>query len=884
MFKKVIGLLASVVLALSSGAAVFADSNTAASDTYNADDSQTTELDDNYSDDSDDIGDINAETPDNGYDGDIVEYALENEDPGYGKYLESLEQAQQPKQQMLGAARTIGYTNNSLIHNPRFANADKVWGIDVSYFQYDIDWEKVKAAGIDFAIIRVGYRGYGTGGQLVLDYKFNTYIEEALDAGLEIGVYFYTQAISPAEAREEADFVYKYIKDYDIDLPVYFDIESVDFDTGRLDSANLNKTQKTALVTSFCDRMEQYGYTSGVYANMNWLTYEIDGDALGEKYPVWLAHYTTQTNYSGEYNTWQFTGSGRIDGINTAVDIDVDYRDGNRVGDIRNFSLNANESGSAELTWDKVYGAEKYEVFRYNSNTKAYTRLASTAANSYTVTLLQGNNYAYCVRAVKTHEGKTVYGNYSELIYASKNQVSGITCKTDTNSVTLTWQAVSGAGHYEIYRSSSINGTYTKYSTVSSTEFKNTGLKSAAFYSYKVRPVFGSGSSATYGVMSNAADAVTKPEKASVPKHNSSTSNSVNVSWNAVSGANGYQVGIYNSSTKSYTVKTTVSSGTRSYNITGLSSASSYRVSVRAYVEYNGIREYGAYASYKTCGTAPDAPTEVYATVTPTSLSLKWNAVNGADSYTVYRKTGNTYNSVGTTSATSISVSRPTGSGNATYCAKANVVINKKTLTSGYSNESTFGCSVPATPGFSSRSVSATSMKLTWKKDSSATGYRLYRYDPAKNTYVTVKTLSGASKNSYTVTGLSPKTQYRFKVKTFKKSTSSISWSKASAIYYATTAAVNAPVFSSAVAGRSSINLTWKKDPLASGYRLYRYDQAKDTYVTVKTISGANNNSYTVTGLAPSVQYRFKVKTYIKSDGQTLWSKASEIRYASTMA
>ena len=221
------------------------------------------------------------------------EYAKLHDDPQYGKYLKAKTLYNSLGENDFSALRSVGgtedgegmvslgkYSNNKLVHNSKFDDMDKIYGIDVSYFQYDIDWSKVKN-DVDFAIIRVGYRGYGESGDLVLDYKFKENIKEAKAAGLEVGVYFYTQAITPAEAREEADYVYKYIKNYELELPVYFDIESVDWDSGRLDNADLTVAERTKLCRAFCNRMISYGYESGVYANMNWLNNLIDGELLG---------------------------------------------------------------------------------------------------------------------------------------------------------------------------------------------------------------------------------------------------------------------------------------------------------------------------------------------------------------------------------------------------------------------------------------------------------------------------------------------------------------------------------------------------------------------------------------------------------------------------
>ena len=267
----------------------------------------------------------------NAFELNIEACAAGNDDPEYYKHIYSENDTDSSAvdkpviMSIASGSESVKYTNGTLIHAAKFNGAEKDWGVDVSYYQGNINWSKVKADGIDFAIIRVGYRGYGTTGQLVVDEKFKENIEAAKKAGLKVGVYFYTQAINEKEAREEADFVYKNIKGYDLDLPVYYDIESVDYDVGRLDSAGLSKAQKTDLCKAFCDRMISYGYDAGVYSNPTWLMNYINGPALGKEYPIWLANYNSYATYFDNYEVWQFSSKGKVNGISSNVDMNVLY-------------------------------------------------------------------------------------------------------------------------------------------------------------------------------------------------------------------------------------------------------------------------------------------------------------------------------------------------------------------------------------------------------------------------------------------------------------------------------------------------------------------------------------------------------------------------------
>ena len=193
-------------------------------------------------------------------------------------------------------------------------------GIDVSEWQSSVNWTAVKNAGVDFVIIRVGYTGWGTG-SINLDSKFTSHINGALAAGLDVGVYYYSQAITVAEARKEADFVAQKIAPYKskIKYPVAFDTESTGAG-GRGDK--LTKAARTQIAKAFCDRVKSYGYTPMIYSNLSWLNNNLDMNLLSA-YPVWVAQYYSINQYSRPYKCWQYTSSGSVSGISGRVDLNV---------------------------------------------------------------------------------------------------------------------------------------------------------------------------------------------------------------------------------------------------------------------------------------------------------------------------------------------------------------------------------------------------------------------------------------------------------------------------------------------------------------------------------------------------------------------------------
>lgn len=197
-------------------------------------------------------------------------------------------------------------------------------GIDVSYAQGNIDWKKVKASGVDYVMIRVGYRGYTQGG-LYLDSDFVKNIEGATAAGLDCGVYFYSQAITVEEAILEADFVLKAIKGYKLTYPIAFDTEYVSDPAAR--THGLTDKQRTDFAIAFCERIKNNGYYPTIYASKSWLLDEMEFSRINGKFDIWLAHYIEQTNFPYKYQMWQYTDSGKVTGISGYVDLDISLFD-----------------------------------------------------------------------------------------------------------------------------------------------------------------------------------------------------------------------------------------------------------------------------------------------------------------------------------------------------------------------------------------------------------------------------------------------------------------------------------------------------------------------------------------------------------------------------
>ncbi len=192
-------------------------------------------------------------------------------------------------------------------------------GIDVSSHQKDIDWDKVKEAGIEFVYIRCGYRGYQTG-LLNTDEMFYDHYNGAKEAGLKVGVYFFSHAINIDEAIEEAYYTYELIKDLDIDLEVVYDLEDIDYDESRLEG--VSSDTRTDCAMAFSSKIQELGYDPMIYTNLYWTEVHYDLEKV-MNYPIWFAQYSDTPDFPYYFTLWQYTNSALFDGVDVQTDINL---------------------------------------------------------------------------------------------------------------------------------------------------------------------------------------------------------------------------------------------------------------------------------------------------------------------------------------------------------------------------------------------------------------------------------------------------------------------------------------------------------------------------------------------------------------------------------
>lgn len=192
-------------------------------------------------------------------------------------------------------------------------------GIDISSHQEDVDFKKVKDSGVDFVYLRLGYRGY-VNGKISIDKYFETNYKNAKEAGLQVGVYFFSQAIDEKEAMEEAFFTLENIVNKKIDLPIVYDLEEIDYDDSRI--KDISGEQRSNNAMSFIQKVTENGYEGMIYTNLYWSTEFFDLHQI-LNYDIWFAQYNDLPDFIYPFKIWQYSDSGIVDGINYPVDLNI---------------------------------------------------------------------------------------------------------------------------------------------------------------------------------------------------------------------------------------------------------------------------------------------------------------------------------------------------------------------------------------------------------------------------------------------------------------------------------------------------------------------------------------------------------------------------------
>lgn len=524
--------------------------------------------------------------------GEVIEpeVTVEDEDPGKGRLRGDV------PEEFYGPDGGIRAKATGLQHNSKFAGYNIIEGIDVSKYNGTINWTAVKNSGIDFAFVRTSYRGYGTG-KLANDAYAPANMKNAAAAGVRIGAYIFSQAITVEEAQQEADYLLNSVKGYNITMPLVFDFEY--FEGGRLAKAKLTNRKRTDICLAFCERIKAAGYTPLVYANKSMLTNDLYASEISSKYLIWLAHYTSASNYTGDYTFWQYTENGKVSGISGVVDKNVWYakpgEDSMSFGtpgasavvttpDVTELSGKASSYDKVKLTWKKIPEATGYAVYRYNSSKGAYEKIKTiSSANtvSYTDTgRTMGTTYKYRVKVYKKTESGTVYSKASNTVSVKTD--STMTGKTNATSVVVRKGP------------STLKGKLTTLKI--NTGVTITGI-SGSWYKISIKT---GGKKKTGYIKKSYVTIIRKPTlsvKAAAP-------DKIKLTWDKISGASGYEIQRYNPSTGKYVkIKTIKKGSTVSYTNSGLTSGLTYKYKMRSYKTVKGKKIYSYYCPAKSAKT-----------------------------------------------------------------------------------------------------------------------------------------------------------------------------------------------------------------------------------------------------------------------------------------
>ena len=452
------------------------------------------------------------------------------------------------------------------------------------------------------------------------------------------------------------------------------------------------------------------------------------------------------------------------------------------------------DRGTVKLSWDKVSDAVGYIVFQYDTSAKAYKRIGKIAENtgSYTVSDLNpGTHYRFAIKAYKFYNNTAYYSSYSAVsAFTQLEAVAGLKVESATSdTVKLSWDKLSGATGYIVYRYDANKGSWVRVQKLTNNSCSVSGLSSATQYKFAVEAykTFRS-TSWVYSENKVSVSKATKLPKVTGLKVEAKSKSSIRLTWDKISNANGYIVYRYDDKSESWIRAGKVTGNV--YSVKGLESGTEYKFCVRGYKSLS---------------------------------STSWVYSDGF--YTI-------------TAAT-----------NEVPLTELPVVENLNAAADG--------------------SV----VTLTWDKCSKADGYIIYRYDSSAKDYVRVARIA-ENTDTYTISGLTVNTSYKFAVKAFKFVNGNPIYSKDYAVISTVTKLTKLPTVTNlkATANITTVKLTWDKQSEAEGYIIFRYDSAKKAYVRVKKLT-TNTNSYTVSGMSADTSYKFAVKAYSFVDEVPIYSE-----------
>lgn len=716
-------------------------------------------------------------------------------------------------------------------------------GIDVSHHQDIIDWNKVKSSGIEFAIIRTSH------GTRVADRQFENNVKNAKKAGIPFGVYIYSEANTPEMAELEAKYVINLLEKNgieELEYPIAFDIED------KVHAA-LTMSQNGKIIKAFCDTIQTYGgnkYSTMVYSGLNFMKNYI-GYSNIKDYDIWLARYNSYLGFENPVRFWQYSSQGLVSGIKGNVDMNYEY--------------DYKESKKDCLVFDYVSGEFSYTPSK-SISVKALADLLNINVNS-----IIKYNEGY-TESTMIAGGKEVLLELSVLLppKVTTQYIFGTGAK-------LTWNKVPGAEGYYIYYSNTKDSGYEKVATSKEASFIDKNIKANITGYYKVEAYRYVDGELETRISPSVQVKTTIPQVKNV-KTKVTAHNGIQILWDKVTGAAGYNVYMSTSKDGKYTkIANRVGDTVTNYTKLGLSKNTTYYFKVEAYVKENQVKT-GPLSTVASNKIVLASPTNVKATTKSyNTIGLTWSKVKDADYYFVYSATSKngTYSKVGTVSTTSFTHKNLKTKQSYFYKIVAVNKFSSGELTSGNSSIVT---AVPTLNTVSNLKVSQAtynSVKLTWNKVSGATGYEVYRATSKNGKYTKVSTVKT---NTYTNSKLTLGKSYYYKVVAIRKIGSQTYKSAYSGILTGKPR-LSTPTIKSISSGKKSLKVYWNKVSGASGYEVYRATSQNGTYKKVKTTS---STSFQEKKLSSKKKYYYKVRAYRTVNKKKIYSSFSIVKSQTT--